>query len=67
MEKCIRCGNEFEPPDIDDGLTNICGNCADELRAEDDIVRAEAEAEAEAMSIAEWEAEEAERLARDRY
>ena len=27
--KCKRCGNEFNMPD-----TDICGNCADDLRQE---------------------------------
>jgi len=32
--KCNRCGREFENPGFD---TNICGNCADDLRQEQDI------------------------------
>lgn len=30
--KCTRCGQEFEP----EFETNICGNCADDLRAEEE-------------------------------
>jgi ribosomal protein L37E len=41
--KCARCGQEFNHPD-----TDICGNCADDLRAE-------AEAEAWATQAADEE------------
>ena len=62
--KCFRCGNEFESPDKE---TNVCGNCADDLRAEDDAMIAQAQAEAEETARQQQEAEEAERIARDRY
>lgn len=65
MSKCLRCGQEFEPPASGD--SEICGSCADELRAEQDAYAAQAEAEAEAEALAQWEVEEAERIARDRY
>ena len=29
--RCIRCGEEFEHPG-----TNVCGNCADDLRQEEE-------------------------------
>ena len=31
--KCARCGAEFELP-VDDGKTDVCGSCADDLRAD---------------------------------
>ena len=62
--KCIRCGKEFESPG---GETNVCGNCADDLRAEDSAYTAQANAEADAEARARWETEETERMARDPY
>lgn len=60
-------GNQgFTPPNSN---TNICGTCADDLRGEEDarIAQAQAEADEDARAEMEWEAQEAERLARDRY
>ena len=54
--KCLRCTNEFEP--LDD-KTNICGNCADELRSEADAIACQAQADAEAEAFAKWEYEQA--------
>ena len=38
MKQCTRCGFDFEPPTPDDINTNVCSNCADDLRQEDDAV-----------------------------
>lgn len=38
--KCARCGQEFEP----EFKTNICGNCADDLREEEAAYNAQEEA-----------------------
>lgn len=65
--KCLRCGQEFELPNPDDKKTNVCGSCADELRAEDDAMVAQAEAEAEFEARARWDAEKVGRIARDSY
>jgi len=46
--KCKRCGQEFEPPD---DKVNICGSCADDLRAEQDAYCEQAKAKAEAEAI----------------
>lgn len=47
MRTCNRCRNSFEPPDPTDFKTNICGNCADDLRAEEDTTAAQAQADGE--------------------
>jgi len=62
--RCLRCGQEFQPPD---SKTNVCVNCADELGAEEDAQFDRAMAEGEAEARQKWETEEAERNARDRY
>lgn len=57
---CVRCGCPFEPPSPRDLETNICGSCADDLRAEEDAMIAQAEAGAEAKAQAEAEHREKE-------
>lgn len=46
MRYCVRCGFPFEPPTSDDTKTNVCGNCADDLRQEEDAESMAAEEEA---------------------
>jgi len=53
--KCARCEQEFEPPGF---KTTICGNCADDLRAEEDAAIGAAEVEAEAMNRQAYEDEQ---------
>ncbi len=60
QDYCERCGNPIEVDMI--GKVNICGNCADELRAEEGAFIAQAQAESEAEERARYEAEEIERV-----
>jgi len=52
MAKCARCGQEFQPPD---DRTNVCANCGDDLRAEEDANIAQAQAEAEMEALQRYE------------
>ena len=58
--ECARCGIEFELP-VDNGRTNVCGSCADDLRAdtEAEILMMQASDE----ELARQEYEDAERRA----
>lgn len=64
--RCNRCGEESMAP----SGTNICGNCADELRAEQDAEIAMAESqgieeEREKYWEEQWEAQQEERMMHD--
>lgn len=52
---------------IGEYLLRRLGDCADVLQSEDNAMLAQLEGEAEAEACAKWEAEEAERITRDRY
>lgn len=52
--KCARCGQDVYLPHW---KSNICGNCADDLRSEEDAQIAIAQAEAEDEARAKWESE----------
>lgn len=54
--KCARCGKEFEYPGF---KTDICGNCADDLRQEEDAEIQAKIAEDEAQLRAKMEEEDA--------
>lgn len=47
MRQCIECGFSFEPPTPDDTKTNVCDNCADDFRQEEDAEAMAAQIEAE--------------------
>jgi len=55
--KCTRCNQEFYPPQ-DGKHYVICGNCADDLRAEEDAIIGAAQVEAEAMNRQAYEDEQ---------
>ena len=58
--KCARCSNEFEPPD---NKTNVCGTCADDLRADEDAEILMTQANDEELARQEYE--DAERKAHE--
>ena len=59
MKICARCGKEFDPPDSN---TDVCGDCADDLRQEElaEQDRLTAEAIADQMNREAYEEEKAE-------
>lgn len=52
---CVRCGQEIYLPHWN---SNICGNCADDLRADEDAAIEGAKVEAEAMNRQAYEDEQ---------
>ena len=54
--KCLRCSQEFIPPDE---RTNVCATCGDDLREEQDAYAAQMQAEGDDEVYARYLDEEA--------